>query len=242
MPIIMNSIPQGYALQEAWSNLQSKCSLINSLIESTVNAVYDGDSYTVLENKDTIGNLDVLEIAIYVENTLSKEIANLKNLIKNESIEIKFSYDECKEIARRYAEYYFENIEIGVITGETTPVVFKDINGKHYVFSVEGIENVNILISVEDKSIIRQEHLDTGFRYAYEDINVLPATDEETAMPNLIGMELSQATAVLDSMGISYEIGWIDFEDVEYGCVAHQYPSAGKVVFDDTVVNLLLAK
>lgn len=241
-PIISAEVPTGYALEAIWNELVSKCVLTNQYIKTSMNAIEDNDSYTVLETKDLCGNMDTLEKALAIKNILTKNISNLKEQESKKAIEIKADYAECEEKALRYARYFFENSDVTEINGSEEPVTFDDIPGKHFVFTVPNEENVWILISVEDKSIICRQKTPNGYSNNFVNDGQLPAEEGDLVMPDVIGMEKEEAIRLIEGMGLEIETGIMDLDNVESGLICHCYPSPGNLLTEDTVVHLHIEK
>lgn len=241
-PIINAEVPTGYYLEAKWSNLVGDCTLTNHYMQTTIDAVIDNDSATVLQTKNLSGNMGTVEKAYEIQNVLTKEISDFEVQESKEAIEIKADYYECEKKALRYARYYLENSNINEVSGSKEAVTFDDIPGKHYVFTVPTVDDFWVLISVEDKSIIGRQKTPEGYRYHYMSDGQLPAEVGDLSMPDVIGMEKDEAVSLIESMGLEVEVGIMDLNNVESGLVCNCYPQPGNLLTEDTIVHLHIEK
>ena len=108
--------------------------------------------------------------------------------------------------------------------------------GKHYNFIVVEDVKTSILINVETSGIVL--YRDNSYEFVPD--AVLPALEGETSMPNLIGLKKDEAVNLLDSLGLDYQIAFIVDESSEMGTVKRSTPEAGKAIFDDTNITLIV--
>ena len=240
--VITAEVPTGFALQDNWDGLSARCLSLRNNIEKVIQALQDNDSSRVLELRDISGNTDIVEEALVIQNMLSANISELQEEEDKLNIKVMVDYDDCLKKAAKYARYYFGNSDISEddLFSEETPVVLDDVPGKHYSFTLPGNEDVVILISVEDCSIICREIIPGGYKDNYVNDEALPAEETDIVMPDIIGMDYNEAKKLLDSMGIQYnDGGGMDTDKVPEGTVAHCYPSPGNAISNGDVVNIV---
>lgn len=237
-PIVYAQPPQGYALEQKWSVLKTDCNIIINSVQKCIDAIYDKDSTTVFEAKDVYSNTDILAHAIEIRNVVKKHLAESEKLEQNNKIIGKYTLDECKQKAYRYARYRFPSDDMILIEPQSA-MTTSDISGKYYEFKIQNEDKTSILINVEDLSII--ERINTSgnyYSYRYISDGQLPAENGDESMPNIIGMTKEEAISIIEKMGYSYEFsGYMDCGNVEAGLVCHSYPEAGRVLLPNTVIH-----
>ncbi len=240
--IIYSEAPSGYAIVDDWDDLSGSCRSLRNNIADAIIALQDNDAARVIELRDFAGNTNIVKEALFVQNTLLNSITKLQEKEDKLNIKANFSYNECMAKAAKYARYHFDNTRIteNDLIGNNTPVVFDDIPGKHYSFNLYGNDNVFILISVSDCSIICRETIPGGYRNSFINDASLPSENDDVSMPDIIATDYDSATSLLKSMAVAYEENFMDTDNVPEGHIAHCYPSPGNAIPDGYVVKIFI--
>jgi hypothetical protein len=228
--IIDNEVVSGYGIQTEWKLLSAKCSSIKTNLNRILLAVEDNDAGNALSDKSIYDNTEILKIALVIQNKIQQELNNLEIAEIEPIISEKLAFEK----ALRYAKYLYSRDNVTIERQSD----YETINtiGKHYNFIVVEDVKTSILINVETSGIVL--YRDNSYEFVPD--AVLPALEGETSMPNLIGLKKDEAVNLLDSLGLDYQIAFIVDESSEMGTVKRSTPEAGKAIFDDTNITLIV--
>lgn len=238
--VLSCSLPDGTGLDDDWEDFVSEIKSMKRSFKDCVNGVYDRDINLVERKKDYLCNLDFVVDANRILNKLETLKTEIERQQQNAGVEVIVSKSDSEEKAYRVARYVTGNKDVELTCLEyfyygTT------IEGKYYQYHISNDERT-VLINVEDCSAVIMISGNNGVSFQFVSDGSLPAEDGDSVVPNIVGMSPEAAKSLLDSLGCEWEVaGYMAWEGIEPGLVCSQYPSAGNLLLEDTVVHITIA-